>query len=205
VERNELIEQTKLAFDFIQKLYFEVSYMIKEVEGLLAVEDPPFNILRPSGYKVNWRSSSGLESFNVNLWPMRKLSVAFGPKEKTPTIKGQTNTKIEPDTTIIYLRIILDDKEVHEPRAYFGVLYDFHKKNPANKWLIKIEQLMQQFEYNESNFFTKPGTDRYEDSYVRCKGKLMSIPLYEINSSEIINKKVIQPVLESYRKILKKS
>jgi len=42
MEKTELITQTQLAFDFIQKLYFEVSYLIKEVEGQLAQEEEGF-------------------------------------------------------------------------------------------------------------------------------------------------------------------
>ena len=101
--------------------------------------DPPFSILRPSGYMVNARSSNGLEPFNVNLWLMRKLAVAFGLKESTPIIKGQTLTKIQPSTKIIYMRIILEDNEFRQPTVLFGVLFDFNKKNPAEKWPKKIE------------------------------------------------------------------
>ena len=35
MNKNEIVDQTRLAFDYIQKLYLETSYFIKEVEGLL--------------------------------------------------------------------------------------------------------------------------------------------------------------------------
>ena len=35
INKNEIIEQTNLVFDFIQKFYLEVSYLIKEIEGVL--------------------------------------------------------------------------------------------------------------------------------------------------------------------------
>ena len=49
MDRSEIVQQTKLAFDFIQKLYFEVSYLIKEIEGLFAEEEEGFILCRPSG------------------------------------------------------------------------------------------------------------------------------------------------------------
>jgi len=36
-DKSEVIHQTTLAFDFIQKLYLEVSYLIKEIEGILPI------------------------------------------------------------------------------------------------------------------------------------------------------------------------
>ena len=42
MNKSELIAQTRLAFEFIQKLYFEISYLIKEMEGLLAEEEEEF-------------------------------------------------------------------------------------------------------------------------------------------------------------------
>ena len=44
MNKTEIVEQTELAYDFLQKLFFEVSYLIKEMEGLLGEEDPPFVI-----------------------------------------------------------------------------------------------------------------------------------------------------------------
>jgi len=45
MEKSEIIEQTKVAFDFIQRLYLETSYFIKEIEGILKLEDEDFQIL----------------------------------------------------------------------------------------------------------------------------------------------------------------
>lgn len=125
MEKKTIVEQTKLAFDFIQKLYFEVSYLIKEVEGILAEEKENFVIGRPSGYSVNYRSSTGLEPQNVNLWPVRKMSVFFVPESDSGIRSGKTITPFTSKLKILYLRIILDDKELVEPSIYFGVLFDF--------------------------------------------------------------------------------
>lgn len=52
MEKAEIVTQTKRAFDFIQKLYLEVSYLFKEVEGLLGETDEHFIIGRLGGYGV---------------------------------------------------------------------------------------------------------------------------------------------------------
>ena len=80
-DKNELVQQTKLAFDFIQKLYFETSYLIKEIEGILS--EKGFVIGKPRGYQISTRNSMGLESNLVNLWLLRKFGVFFCEKEKT--------------------------------------------------------------------------------------------------------------------------
>jgi len=94
MESNEqIVRQCRLAFDFVQKLYMEVSYFIKEVEGLLLEED--FVIGRPSGYQISSRGSSGLEPVHVNMWLLKKLAVFFAPSDKIRLDKGQTRLSIE--------------------------------------------------------------------------------------------------------------
>lgn len=200
MNKKEIVEQTKLAYDFLQKLFFEVSYLIKEMEGLLGEEDPPFVICRPSGYNMSTRSSSGLEAVNVNLWLLRKLSVAFILKENGTHV-SQTVTPLRPETKVIYMRIVLEDKEISEPRIYTGVMYDFHKKNAAGESPTKFEQLMTLFEYNESKVFSNTSDINFEDGKVRLKGKLFETPLYDIDSSDALNAKIIQPVLKLYSEI----
>ena len=55
VDNAHLVEQTNLVFDFLQKLYLEVSYLIKEIEGILYGEEEKFIIGRPSGYSISAR------------------------------------------------------------------------------------------------------------------------------------------------------
>lgn len=201
MNKKEIVEQTKLAYDFLQKLFFEVSYLIKEMEGLLGEEDPPFVICRPSGYNMITRSSNGLEAGNVYFWLLRKLSIAFIPKENETLVKGQTVTPLRPETKVIYVRIVLEDKKISEPMIYSGVIYDFHKKNDASEWPTKFEQLLTHFEYNESKVFSNPSDINFEDGRILLKGKLFETPLYDINSSEALNEKIIQPVLKLYSDI----
>ncbi|MCK5099062.1 MAG: hypothetical protein KAR45_13225, partial [Desulfobacteraceae bacterium] len=59
--KTEIAKQIKNAFEFIQKLYNESSYLVKEIEGQLSESEYKFQILRPSGYSISARSSTGLE------------------------------------------------------------------------------------------------------------------------------------------------
>ncbi len=198
MSKKELVSQTKIAFDLIQKLYLEVSYLIKETEGLLAREEENFLIGRPSGYAINYRGSSGLESSNVSFWLMRNLSVFFVAEANTETKGGQTYTQFGLGSKIIYLRICLDGRNLPEPLIYSGVLYDFMKKS-GNPKLAKIEQVMAHIEYRESQVFKDPACIDYEDGYLKFKGKLNNTPLYDINSSQELVEKIINPALALYR------
>ena len=197
--KNEIVEQTNLAFDFIEKLYLESSYLIKEIEGILNEEEDKFVIGRPAGYAISSISSRGLEPNNVRLWLLKKFSVFFIPKEKTALKGGGTITKIDKDLKILYLRIVLYDKNIMEPTVYSGVLYNIEKK-PETKWPSKFEQVMANLEYNDNKVFKDINKINYENIYIKIQGELIKNSLYEINDSETIVKKIIKPSLELYRK-----
>jgi hypothetical protein len=200
INKSEIIEQTNLAFDFIQKMYLEVSYLIKEIEGILHEEDEKFIIGRPAGYGISARSSTGLESTNVNLWLLRKFAVFFVPEDNTKLERGQTITQMEENLKVLYLRILLSDKSITEPAVYTGVLYNIEKK-PQAKWVKKFENVMGNIiEYNDSKIFQNIEKINYEDAYVTFQGKLIKTNLYEINNSETILERIIKPSLELYRK-----
>lgn len=199
IDKNEFTEQTNLAFDFIQRLYLEVSYLIKEMEAMLSEEPERFVIGKPGGYSVTARRSAGLEASNVNLWLLRKLAVFFVPEEKTEVKGGQQATKIDDMLKIIYLRIVLQDKSVNEPIVYSGVLHSIRNKGKA-KWITKFENYMGYFEYDDSTIFRNPERIEYEDTYIAIKGELTQNKLFEINNSEAIREKLVKPSLELFRK-----
>jgi len=200
--KDELIRQTNLAFDFIQKLYTEVSYLIKEVEGLLYEEKEKFVICRPSGYGITARSSTGLESVGVNMWLLRKLTVAFIPETQTKREQGQTVTEINEKLRVLYLKIILDDKNIEQPQIYSGILYDIHKNPQGAKSIKKFENLMGHIEYNDQKIFHNPNNIVYEDTKIKYKGEFISNNLYDLNDSNTLYQKVIVPSLDLFRKWL---
>ena len=197
--KTDIVHQTKLAFDFIEKIYLEISYLIKELEGLLGEEEEGFIIGKPSGYSITSRSSQGLESTNVSLWSLKKMSVFFIAKGLTRLSGGVTATAFSNELKLIYLRIILDERDISEPYIVLGVFYDFidmHKK-----WPTKFEQLMAHMEYHEGKVFSNRETVDFEDSNTKFKGKLFRVNLFDIGSSEDIVKLVVTPLLEIYRNI----
>ena len=186
--KGELIEQIDLAFDFIRKLYFEVSYLIKEIEVMLNEEEEKFVIGKPGGYGVTARRSAGLEANNVNLWLFTKLAVFFVPEERTEMRGGQQITKIDDDLKVLYLRIDLQD--VNEPTVYSGILHNIKNKGTA-KWINKFENLMGHFEYNDERILKNPEKIDYQDAYIELNGKLIRNNLLEINNGEDIIEKII--------------
>jgi len=199
IDKGEIIGQTKLAFDFIQKLYLEVSYLIKEIEGILHEEEEKFIIGRPGGYHITTRSSTGLESAGVNLWLLRKLAVFFLPEDKTERKGGQTITKMDENLKVLYVRIVLNDRNIDQPTIYSGALYKIQKKLQA-KWMVKFENMMGHFEYNDDKIFKNVERINYEDAYIKLQGKLVKNNLFEIKDSETILNRIIKPSLELYRK-----
>lgn len=193
--KSEIALQIKNAFDFIQKLYNESSYLIKEIEGQLA--ESRFQILKPSGYSVNTRSSTGLDQTNVNLWLLRKFSVAFVERFESEHSTSQTSTEINEQLRVLYFRITLDEKGLSEPKLVFGVFYDITK---FKDWVKKFENLMGQFEYVDNKMFAKFPDIDYEDGTFKLKGKFKKVNLLDINSSDELIEKVINPALRLYAK-----
>ena len=197
--KNEIVEQSNLAFNFVEKLYLESSYLIKEIAGILNEEEEKFVIGKSGGSGISSMSSRGLEPNNVKLWLLKKFSVFFVPEEKTVIRGGTTITKIDKDLKVLYLRIVLNDKNVKEPTVYSGVLYNIEKKTETS-WIKKFEHIMTNLEYNENKIFANIKKIDYENIYIKIKGELIKNILYEINDSETIVKKIIKPSLELYRK-----
>jgi hypothetical protein len=194
---NEITKQCSLAFDFIQKLYLEVSYFIKGTEGILGEHD--FVIGKPRGYQISTRSSSGLEPVNVNLWLLKRFGVFFAPKEKFVFQRG-TKLSIENPTKVLYLRVILNDNTISEPTVYSGVLYDVQKQ-PNTDWPTSFEQAMAHIEYNDDRIFRDTlQSISYEDTRIRLKGELIKNALFEMDGGEAIRDRIIKPSLELYEK-----
>jgi hypothetical protein len=196
MQKTQLISQTKNAFDFLQKLYFEVSYLIKEIEGLLAEEQENFLFGRGSGYAIIARSSNGLDTSNVKYWMYKKIACYFIPSDRTKVEKGQTITRLEDDPRVIIIRVVLDDSKIKEPIVIFGVFENFKKKKV---WPEKLEQFLSSIDYYENKVFTENENVFYEDGNMTFTGKLKQVNLYDINNSDDITEKIIKPVLEMYR------
>ncbi|MBN1618389.1 hypothetical protein JW887_03540 [Candidatus Dojkabacteria bacterium] len=199
MNKDEIVLQTKIAFDFLQKLYVEVSYLIKEIEGLLAEEEEEFLIGKPGGYQITSRGSQGLDVNLVMYWLTRFLSVFFVPKKWTRRTGGRTTTKYSDGLKVIQIRVVLDEKDISEPYIYAGVIYDIVDKQ--RNYPSKFEELIRHIEYNNTKIFTGDNSINYEDAYTGFKGNFFQTNLYEVNTSEDIINKIITPVLEIFRAI----
>ena len=197
VTKKEIIEQSNLAFDFIQKLYLEVSYLIKDVEVILNSEVEEFIIGKPSGYGINTKSSTGLEAKFVQFWLLRKLAVFFVPQEFNEKKSGQFITPLHKNLKILYLRFKLNGDDIKEPEVLMGVLHGIEVKN---KW-TKFEYLMGFFEYRDDRIFKDINNIQFEDATVKLKGKLHKVNLFDLKDSQTIKSKLVDPALAIYRSV----
>jgi len=196
--RLQLEEQTKNAFDFMSKLYFEISYLIKEVEGLLQREEERFVIGRPSGYGVTANKSTGLEPGNVDLWLYKSFTVFFVAEDETELVKGQTVTALHEKLKLLVLDVELVGKKSSHPRILAGCVHDIvDLKNSKTKF----EQSMWEFSYNREKIFSALPFVNYQDSYMTMKGNFQELPLFTVNKSEDVVKKVVEPMLQIYRSV----
>ncbi len=194
---DDVVTQTRAAYDFLEKLFLETSYLIKEVEGILYDEPEKFVIGRPNGYHVSVKTSSGLETNNVKSWLIKKFGVFFVPEEETKTIGGQTITKIRNDLKLIYLRIILNDQKDITPSIYSGVIYDIWKKESDK--VHKFEYLMTPIQQKDEKIFINPENLNYEDPLLRLKGKFVKNNLFDMQDSNALVEKIVNPTLDLYR------
>ncbi len=193
---KDIIKQTKNAFDFVQKLFFEVSYLIKEIEGMVQEEEEKFIITRPSGYHVSTRTSTGLEPIYVENWLPKVFAVSFVPEEMTKIQAGQSITKLEENPKLLLLYIEVIGREITQPKITFGTVYNIKSKR---KQYYKFEHFMTSFIYSGKKIFQNISNIDYEDNYFSFKGKFKQINLFSIENSNDIRKKIVEPIIKLYR------
>ncbi|MCB2168570.1 MAG: hypothetical protein KQI78_12985 [Deltaproteobacteria bacterium] len=196
---TDIALQTKAAFDFIEKLYLETSYLVKEIEGILYEEEERFVIGRPSGYHVSFRTSLGLETNNVKFWFPKKFGVFFVPEEETKLKGGQTFTPVRDDLKLIYLKVLFNDSKERVPTIFSGVLYDIWKRQSDKTH--KFEHLMGPIQYKDDRIFANGEAVSYEDPTLRLKGKFLKNHLFEMTNSQALVEKIVNPTLDLYRNL----
>ena len=194
--RKELVTQTKRAYEFLEKLFFEVSYLIKEVEGMLNEEG--FTICKCGGYAITTRSSNSLDTKGVNMWLLRKMSVAFVEEDKTELYQGITKTPIDDSLKVLYLRIVLNHSIFQEPTLVAGC---FHNIQATYKNTKTFEHLLAYFEQKGDKLFQSEGNVDYSEPNFQIQGEIFHTNLYDINESIAIKTKIVDPMLELYRSV----
>jgi hypothetical protein len=200
VNKKEMKEQADLAFEFIEKFYFEASYLIKEIEGILRREDEKFIIGHPGGYKITVGSSTSLNY--PDFWWHKKFSVFFIEEDMTRKQGSNTLTsfKEQKNIKLIYLIMNLFDDDISSPKVAMGIVYDINSKTEDN--LKKFETVTSWYldrfwELAKKNPNFKEGD--FEDKYIKFKGKFMKKDLFDINNTEDVKNKLLSPVLKEYR------
>ena len=198
---DDINAQANAALDFLEKLNFEMSYLIKDVEGRLKEEPEEFVIGRGSGYAVSTSRSSGLDY--AHLWNMKNMSVFFVPSQYSSTKGGYTVTSFIDGLQAIYLLLDLKDPEIDMPMIYLGTMYDISIKN--DKYCKKLEHLLQPthlwkyskiYDHDVGDVITFDS--EWESYKLKCSVKK---PLFAIENSELVEKYLIKPSLRDFRKL----
>jgi len=197
MDKKTMNEQTNLAFEFMNKLNQETSYLIKEIEGTLKKENEEFVIGKVIGYAINAPNSLSLDT--PEYWLANKLGVFFVPKRDETKGKGSTETPLKKDLKIIFLMIVLHDNNFHNPTIVIGTLYDIVSTSEKKK---KFEDLVNELIDDQENVFkTNPEIIDYkEDKWANLKGKFIVKDLFDIKNADDVQK-LIKQVLESYRNL----
>ena len=195
---KDIVKQTKNAFDFVQKLFFEISYLIKEIEGMLQEEEEKFIIIKSSGYSVTTPTSIGLETKNVEKWLSKNFTVFFISEMETEIASNSvTETMLENDPRIMVVHINLLDKSIKEPQIFYGYIEKIKSKKEGNK---KFEKLNTVF-YNWQKIFIAKPDIHYEDTSCSFIGKFETKKLFDIENTEDIKTGIINPLLNLYRSV----
>lgn len=195
---NDIATQTKHALNFVKKLHFEISFFIKEIEGLLLEEKERFTILKPGGYSVTSRTSSGLDSAGVEFWMPKDFTVFFCTEEFTDSTKGTTTTKFQEGLKILFMHIRLSNHNIDEPKIFFGVLYDIKTKKEDIK---KFENIVWEFSYFASKVLNQKQKINFEDNNCSFKGKYLQKNLLLIQSSSDVKKRIVEPLIKIFNDI----
>ena len=196
---RELSRQADIAFDLVEKLYFEVAYFIKELEGRLREEG--FTLARQSGYAVSAPRSSGLDS--PEYWMTRELSVFFVPEDMCTMKRGVTITEFDPSLKVMYLLVSFHDSNIVEPMIYGGVAWDLQNKN--EKQYSKLEHMLGAgllWDYVKVQDVEVGAQHSWEGGWeaLRVQSSI-SRPLFDIENSEMVGSLVVEPLLQDFRKL----
>jgi len=193
---TDIVAQTKNALNFVKKLHTEISYLIKEMEGLLLEEDERFLILKQGGYQVTARTSNGLDSAGVDLWMPKDFTIFFCSEESIDSNASTTVTHPKENLKILFFQIKLIDNNINEPKLFYGFFDNIILKK---EHLKKVEQMIGEFTYSGNKIFSNPPNIDFENAYWSFKGIFNQKNLLSIGSSKNLKQKIVNPALKLYR------
>jgi hypothetical protein len=197
MEKALLAEQTTAAFDYLERLYTETTFLIKELEGHLKQEKEEFLIGRGKGYSVNAYSSTSLAS--TEWWLYKKLSVFYAPKEHVVSTGRGTSTALKNGLKIVYLKILYREATIRTPKVLLGVISQIESANQTYK---RMEDVITPFFDNLLKWEKGESAMRersFKDGYLAFQEKYFVRDLFDINSSNDVQEKLLKPVLVLYR------
>ena len=193
---RDLAKDTKNAFDFIERLYRETVYLIKEVEGLLKHDEvSPFAIITSSGYAITTAASKSLTMYRP--WLPHDATVFFRPITSSTPVQSKAKTPISLGLNMLVLRVEFVSAAADRPQVLMACLHHVKMKRGAQYF----EDLNSTFAYGGGIIFARraEGVVDYEDAACIIKGRLIQADLFAIENSDAIVTRLVQPILEIYR------
>ena len=197
MDKIQMNEQTKSGFDFVEKLYSECAYLVKEIEDLLQKQEEKFKIGKQRGYQISASGSLALK--NPDQWMYKKLCAYFVPASLTKEVGGRTETSFGKDLKIIYLLIILSEERLKTPQIAIGVLSEFKK---LTRRIPRVEYFVIPYMEKIWDWIKVHGSSKkkqYKDSQLEFDTKFVIRDLFDINSVQDVEKKLINPAMRFFR------
>lgn len=129
----------------------------------------------------------------------KKLCAYFMPESITKVIGGRTEISFNEDLKMIYLLIILSEDKFKTPKIAIGTLSEFKK---STRRLRKVEYFIIPYMGKIWDFVKEDGSNSrrfYKDSQIEFRAKFVIRDLFDVNSVQDIEKKLINPALRLYR------
>jgi hypothetical protein len=199
MDKSTLTAQANSVFDYMFKFYREISFLIKEIEGILAREPEHFQIGKPRGYQISAPISWGLET--PEFWWFRKFAVFFAPEGRIHPLGGKTKTAFMPDLKILYLMFILAEKNLGSPKIGVGIQCELESKSTES--YAKVEDTIAN--YLEKNWELALSSGplvevAFEDKWFKFKSRYKTNNLLDINIPDDILE-FLNPILSEYRNL----
>ena len=200
MDKALLSDQTIAAFDYLERLFSETTFLIKELEGRLRREEEEFIIGRGRGYSVSAYSSTSLES--TKWWLYKRLSVFFVPKADATKAPRGTSTAIKEGLKVIFMKVLYREETIKTPKILMGII---SKIDSPNRGYKRIEDVVTPyFDYllkweNQDSGIRERS---YKDKFLSFQERYFVWDLFDVNSSGEVQEKLVKPVLELYRQTI---
>lgn len=191
---GKVMEEVTKAYELLSKFHRELSFLMKEIEKQLLETEPPFQMLKPSGYGFTTSMSRGIDYYDD--WLPTYMALFWiertGSDEQA---KEAVNIK-----KMIMLTFVLSDKKPFKvPELWLTVMRNLGISG------YTLEQCASPISYSFSfqktwkryyKWYVSPS--KFEKSDISFDFETMRVPLGDIESADAVTEKIVCPLVEKY-------